>query len=196
MPNSSQETKAATTKTSQAPASAATTTPPIELPPEPKYEWMAATREITTTVIALTILGISVYMMLSTFSAASDFSQMKDVLLYALPILGTVMGYYFGRVPAERRAEASDQRAGAAQITAQNATAQATEVQNRTDQKLHEVKVAVERAKAKIEEAEADTPPQANRGRGGVLSPEGGSQANTTNRSSALAELNGISKML
>jgi hypothetical protein len=33
------------------------------------------------------------------------------VLQFVLPILGTIVGYYFGRVPAERRAEYAEQSA-------------------------------------------------------------------------------------
>lgn len=164
----------------------------IVLPPEPKYQWLAGLREITTTVIAAVILGVTVLMMWRTFKAAGNsFQDMKDVMLYALPILGTVMGYYFGRVPAERRAEASEQRAGDAQNTAQAATAQAVQTQNQTDQKLQKVKVAVERAKAKAEVTDA-----AGQSIGGVLSASGGASPGSSGSSGMVAELDSISKMI
>jgi hypothetical protein len=35
------------------------------------------------------------------------FQRQKDILLIAMGLLGTVTGYYFGRVPAERGADAA-----------------------------------------------------------------------------------------
>ena len=44
-----------------------------------------------------------------------SFSQQKDILLYGLALLGTVMGYFFGRVPAELHAVQAQNAANAAQ---------------------------------------------------------------------------------
>jgi hypothetical protein len=48
--------------------------------------------------------------------ARSDaFGREKDLLLYALALLGTVTGYYLGRVPAEARAQQAQQTASNSQ---------------------------------------------------------------------------------
>ena len=75
--------------------------------------------ETMTTVISLVILVVAVVMLLRTFEYARSggkdptkaaaekeaYDRQKDVMLYALALLGTVTGYYLGRVPAERRAQ-------------------------------------------------------------------------------------------
>lgn len=43
-------------------------------------------------------------------------------MLYGLPILGSIIGYYFGRVPAERRAETAEQSRDKTQEAADEAT--------------------------------------------------------------------------
>lgn len=182
--------------TPAAPAAAESAgSPAISLPPAPKYQWMAGLREITTTLIALVILTITMILVMRTFGAAGDdFEKMKDVLLYVLPILGTVMGYYFGRVPAERRAEASEHKADQAQVTAQAATQQVSQVQTQTQQKLQQAKVGVERAQAKLEAAAGAS---ATRGRGGEAGLQvGAARVSASEASAILAELESVSKLL
>jgi hypothetical protein len=123
-------------------------------------------KEGTTTVIALVILGITMGLLISTFRAAVTYEEKKDILLYALPLLGAVTGYYFGRVPAERRAEVAEESLGEANKTAHDSAAAAKEAQNRADEanqrkdeagrekdeaqkKMKEAKVVLERARIK-----------------------------------------------
>lgn len=109
-------------------------------------EGMQTFREIVSAVIALVILGLSVWMLGDTYrtgrvpfqSTKTDkaqhdeevkadveaYGRQKDLLLYALALLGTVTGYYLGRVPAEQRAQQAQQTAHTAQSqlsTANNA---------------------------------------------------------------------------
>jgi hypothetical protein len=94
-------------------------------------------REGVTSVISLAILGVSIWMMVNTYrfgsqemlsqksdaqqnaaevkAMADAFGRQKDLLLYALALLGTVTGYYLGRVPAELRAQQAQQTATASQ---------------------------------------------------------------------------------
>jgi hypothetical protein len=94
-------------------------------------------RELVTAVISTTILGVSVWMMVNTYrfgsqemlsqksdekqnvaevkAMADAFGRQKDLLLYALALLGTVTGYYLGRVPAELRAQQAQQTANTSQ---------------------------------------------------------------------------------
>lgn len=94
-------------------------------------------REVVTALISVTLLCVSVWMMVNTYkfgsremlSQNSDekqnavevkamtdaFGRQKDLLLYALALLGTVTGYYLGRVPAELRAQQAQQAANTSQ---------------------------------------------------------------------------------
>lgn len=71
-------------------------------------------REGFTALLALAICGATLTMLVLTFSDArgdaTHLAQEKDILLYALSLFGAVIGYYFGRVPAELHA--SEARAG------------------------------------------------------------------------------------
>jgi hypothetical protein len=106
-------------------------------------------REIMTALISFVILIASCYMMLDTYvsgkrvieSQQSDekkniaeirarldaFGRQKDILLYGLGLLGTVTGYYLGRVPAELRANTAQNQVTTANNTALQATAKAAE---------------------------------------------------------------------
>jgi hypothetical protein len=78
-------------------------------------------REIVTAAIGLGIFVTTAYMLVRTFNYGAQgfgdeatpaaramqaaYGRQKDMLLYALSLLGTVTGYYLGRVPAERAAD-------------------------------------------------------------------------------------------
>ena len=93
-------------------------------------------REGMTSVISLVILALATYFLVDTYliaktvitganaqEAKDAYTRQKDLLLYALGLLGTVMGYYLGRVPAELHAQA-------AQKNAERADAKATQAQS------------------------------------------------------------------
>lgn len=70
----------------------------------------SCTREISVTLLSAAIAGVTLYMLVKCFwSAASGtaFTNEKDVLSLALGLFGTVTGYYFGRIPAEKAADAA-----------------------------------------------------------------------------------------
>jgi uncharacterized membrane protein YjgN (DUF898 family) len=78
-------------------------------------------REIVAAVIGLSILVATLYMLVRTFNFSAysfgdeasasaramlaAYARQKEMVLYGLSLLGTVTGYYLGRVPAERAAE-------------------------------------------------------------------------------------------
>lgn len=77
-------------------------------------------REWAGIAISGAIVIVTLWMLLDTYwtSKLTDdpklidaFGRQKDVLLLGLGFLGTVTGYYFGRLPAERQAEASRREA-------------------------------------------------------------------------------------
>jgi hypothetical protein len=79
-------------------------------------------RESVTAIISLGIVGVALYVLLDTYFSTKNtgplgenFSKQKDILLLTLGFLGTVTGYYLGRVPAEKQADASRDAAAKAQ---------------------------------------------------------------------------------
>jgi hypothetical protein len=108
-------------------------------------------KEGVTSFLALSIACISLYMLVSTFHHAADpdaksFAAYKDILLYGLSLFGTVLGYYFGRVPAELHAQQATAAANAAQgqlKQAQDTTANALAGQQQLKQNVREVLTAV-----------------------------------------------------
>jgi hypothetical protein len=90
--------------------------------------------EAFAVALASTIVIVTVWMIMSTFTSGAAtwdekqaalhkeaYERQKDLLLYGLSLLGTVTGYYFGRVPAERRADSAQQSADKAQRDAKGA---------------------------------------------------------------------------
>lgn len=108
--------------------------PPAQNPPPAQTNVRASSefgqnlREIVTALLSLAIAVACLYILLKTFNTAvgsayklpdeqtklDAYNRMKDVLLLALGFLGTVTGYYLGRVPAERQADAARNQADAA----------------------------------------------------------------------------------
>jgi hypothetical protein len=85
-------------------------------------------KEIVTAIMALAIAGFTLYMLLSAFATAGRiasadttkpiedaFAREKDILLYSLSLFGAVIGYYFGRVPAELHASRAEAQTAHAQ---------------------------------------------------------------------------------
>lgn len=65
-------------------------------------EWVAA-------LIAAAIIGFTIFGLLQVFNSTSNATEnQKYVLGIAVALAGTVTGYYFGRVPAEKRAETAE----------------------------------------------------------------------------------------
>ena len=65
-------------------------------------------REAGSAAIAVAIVLLTLVLLYQTFQSAADAQARKDVLLIAVSLLGTVTGYYFGRVPSELRAQAAE----------------------------------------------------------------------------------------
>jgi hypothetical protein len=108
-------------------------------------------KELMTSLLALSIAGVTLGLLVAAFasagatgsSAVDAFNRKKDVLLLALPVLGTILGYYFGRVPAERRAEQAEQTATGAQeqvVATQNARAKAEAGQAAAEQQTAQIR--------------------------------------------------------
>lgn len=85
-----------------------------------------ALRESIAALISLGIAVIALWLLVDTYLAGRQiepaderqqrlhqdaYTRQKDLLLYALALLGTVTGYYLGRVPAELHAEKASREA-------------------------------------------------------------------------------------
>ena len=78
-------------------------------------------QDVVTTVLALSISLITLVLLIICFHSASNsnqavFSNEKDILNLALTTFGVVIGYYFGRAPAEKQAQQATQAASQIQI--------------------------------------------------------------------------------
>jgi hypothetical protein len=78
--------------------------------------WGGVIREISVTALSAAIAITTLYMLVLCFwhgggNLDSDgldaFARQKDILGLALGLFGTVTGYYFGRIPAEKAADAA-----------------------------------------------------------------------------------------
>jgi hypothetical protein len=90
-----------------------------------KPTWTEGLREVVSALLTAAIAIAAMYMLWRTFGVAGApiplvdgkpnptladaYQRQKDILLIAMGLLGTVTGYYFGRVPAERGADAARQ---------------------------------------------------------------------------------------
>lgn len=133
-------------------------------------------KEVVAAVLALAISGSALWMLLGTYNAAAQeipvdervldetqtplleaqerarleqLSGQKDILLVAIGLFGSVLGYYFGRVPAEHRAERAESAAAAAEATANTAVASASAAEARAGGERQER----EKADRKVEDA-------------------------------------------
>jgi len=72
--------------------------------------WGAFLREISVTVLSAAIAGVTLFMLVMCFSSdatGTALTNQKDILSIAMGLFGTVTGYYFGRIPAEKAADAA-----------------------------------------------------------------------------------------
>jgi hypothetical protein len=159
------------------------TNPPAKSdPPAPKPEsanplqWV---REGIAGIISLAVLFIAVILLYGTYNYAREtpanadaavaanrkesYERQKDVMLYALALLGTVTGYYLGRVPAELHAQQAQSAANNAQQqlqqtqtklsdTAGSAAAAAAQV-SVAEKEKHDAKSKLNRASKVLETA-------------------------------------------
>jgi hypothetical protein len=133
-------------------------------------------RELITAGISIVVLVLAATMLFGTWQfartipAGTDvtahkdaYDRQKDIMLYALALLGTVTGYYLGRVPAELHAQQAQQQLRTTQSqltdaarTAAVAVSQASTAQSEKQQALEKVenaKTALEGASTTISEA-------------------------------------------
>ena len=79
-----------------------------------QQQWL---KEIVTAILGIGIVAYTLYMTYRAFAMAGDPTRMgdaKDLLAYLSGFTGLVLGYYFGRVPADARTAQAQQQMGQA----------------------------------------------------------------------------------
>ena len=91
-------------------------------------------KEVATAVISGVVVVVATIMLVMVFMYGGKpleepqlgaYARQKDTLMLALGLLGTVMGYYYGRTPAELRADKAQLSADTAHMQLGNAAVQA-----------------------------------------------------------------------
>lgn len=120
---------------------------------DPQITWL---KELITAFLGLAIAAIALWMLIGTYVTASERPELtagdlenralydarervrleqrsgqKDVMLVAIGLFGSVIGYYFGRVPAEKRADRAESAAQQAQATVTDAVTNASVAEER-----------------------------------------------------------------
>jgi hypothetical protein len=98
---------------------------------------LQAVKEWVTAALGLVIVIFTLAMAYKVFTYVGEndkISDAKDVLMLVLGLAGVVIGYYFGRVPADARAAQSQGQAEAAHARVQKLGAAAQATSDQVDQ--------------------------------------------------------------
>jgi hypothetical protein len=79
--------------------------------------WLQWLKEVVTAVLGIGIVAYTLYWTGRAFAMAGDPTRMgdaKDLLTFLSGFAGVVVGYYFGRVPADARTAQAQQQIGQA----------------------------------------------------------------------------------
>jgi nitrate reductase gamma subunit len=95
-------------------------------------------KEVVAALLGLAIVIYTLILAYNTVILAGDpkMTDAKDILMLMLGLAGVVVGYYFGRVPADARATQAQEQANAATAQAEQVTAQAHAVAEQIDHVL------------------------------------------------------------
>jgi hypothetical protein len=96
-------------------------------------------KEVVTALLGVIIVGYTLVMGWKVFSFVGDQQKMsdaKDILLLMLGLAGVVIGYYFGRVPADARATQAQQQADSAHAHAERVSTEANAMAEQIDHVL------------------------------------------------------------
>jgi hypothetical protein len=96
-----------------------------------------AFKEVINALLGLAVVGYSLILAGSTLSLVGQPAKLadaKDILLLVMGLAGVVVGYYFGRVPADARASQAQQQANEATAQAEQVNAQAEAIADQVDE--------------------------------------------------------------
>jgi hypothetical protein len=110
--------------------------PPLESSQSKTESGLQVFKEVVTGFLAAVVVIFTLFMANHTMGLAGDntkISQAKDILMLLLGPFGTVLGYYFGRLPADARAAQAQQQAARTAVQAEQVNAQAIQVAERAE---------------------------------------------------------------
>lgn len=94
--------------------------------------WLQLLKEVVAALMGLAVVGFTLVLAMTALNKyvtdATQMSNAKDILLLVLGPAGVVIGYYFGRVPADARAAQANQTAQQATVAAVSAADQIDDV--------------------------------------------------------------------
>lgn len=128
-------------------------------------QWIQLIKESVTALVGLAIVLYTLYIAGQTFVFVGDekkIADAKDVLLLLLGLAGVVVGYYFGRVPADARTTQAQQHADAANARAEQVSARAEAAADQVDAILDKASepAAAGARRAAAGAGEAQAPPE------------------------------------
>ncbi|MGZ8978790.1 MAG: hypothetical protein ACXW22_15310 [Allosphingosinicella sp.] len=103
---------------------------------------LQAVKEVVTAALGLFIVSFTLAMAYKVFTYVGEnekISDAKDVLMLVLGLSGVVIGYYFGRVPADARAAQAQGQAEAANVRVEKLGAAAQATSDQVDQILADI---------------------------------------------------------
>jgi hypothetical protein len=117
-------------------------------------------KEKVTAIIGIVIVAFTLFFVLLAFFGKYA-ANAKDILLFMEGLVGVVLGYYFGRVPAEARAQQAEKTAESAEKEAKEAIATASATEKRLEMLRKVVGDNLDRARREREEGitREPTPP-------------------------------------
>jgi len=99
-------------------------------------------KELVTAILGVLVLVCTLFLAGWTFCYVGEQPKMtnaKDVLQILLGVAGVVIGYYFGRVPADARAVQAQEQANAATAQTEQVSAQSQAVADKVEQVMDKV---------------------------------------------------------
>ena len=99
-------------------------------------------KELVTAILGVLVLVCTLFLAGWTFCYVGEQPKMtnaKDVLQILLGVAGVVIGYYFGRVPADARAAQAQEQANAATAQTEQVSAQSQAVADKVEQVMDKV---------------------------------------------------------
>ena len=99
-------------------------------------------KELVTAVLGVFVVIYTLRLAWDTFGYAGETEKIKDakdILLLMLGLAGVVVGYYFGRVPADASAARAQDQANAATAKTEQVTAQAQAMANEVEQVMDKI---------------------------------------------------------
>lgn len=99
-------------------------------------EFTTIFKEVVSALIALALVWTTVRTFMALLDLAGDatrLSQAKDLLTVLTGLLGVVMGYYFGRLPADARASQAQAQAAKALVEGEQAQAHSERISEQAE---------------------------------------------------------------